>query len=377
MIVVVNALALGFEHVPFDAAFLASLAQAFPGQPLHFYGERDHAEQVRRFLEPRFDGAEIVWRELTLPPRLATPRARMARDLGNFRTVLAEAQRAGATRVVACYLHAVTGILALKALRLAYRRSAVALVHHASLLRLLSSRRYHPLLAVGNRRLGQIVLGDAIRREAIAMLPRLAGSLHAIRHPYFFDDAAPSDLPAAGPIGFSFLGLVDETKGFDKFVALAEEVSRSSDGAARFDLIGGKRAGELAGSAGRWVKTYVEGGPMPRNLFEQRLRETAYTVFPYDPSFYRLAASGSLLDALGAGKPLIALRNPQFEETFAAMGDIGYLCDDVEQMKSVVASILRDPPRERYRRQSENVLAHRALFGTAAVAAELRTALDA
>jgi len=376
LIVVVNALALGFEHVPFDAAFLASLAQAFPGQPLHFYGERDHAEQVRRFLEPRFDGAEIVWRELTLPPRLATPRARMARDLGNFRTVLAEAQRAGATRVIACYLHAVTGILALKALRLAYRRSAVALVHHASLLRLLSSRRYHPLLAFGNQRLGQIVLGDAIRREAITMLPRLAGSLHAIRHPYFFDDAAPSDLPAAGPIGFSFLGLVDETKGFDKFVALAEEVSRSSDGAARFDLIGGKRAGELAGSAGRWVKTYVEGGPMPRNLFEQRLRETAYTVFPYDPSFYRLAASGSLLDALGAGKPLIALRNPQFEETFAAMGDIGYLCDDVEEMKSVVASILRDPPRERYRRQSENVLAHRALFGTAAVAAELRAALD-
>ncbi|HMF40269.1 MAG TPA: hypothetical protein VKQ32_06230 [Polyangia bacterium] len=377
MIVVVNALALGFEHVPFDAAFLASLAQAYPGEPIHFYGDRDHSEQVQRFLQPRFGGGEIVWRVLALPPRLAAPRARMTRDAGNLRTVLAEAQRASASRVVVCYLHAVTGILALKALRLAYRRGALALVHHASLLRLLSSRRYHPLLTLGNGRLGQIVLGDAIRREAIAMLPRLAGSLHAIRHPYFFDEAAPSDLPAAGPIGFSFLGLVDETKGFDKFVALAETISRSSDGAARFDLIGGKRAGELPGSPGGLVKTYVQSGPMPRPLFEQRLRETAYTVFPYDPSFYRLAASGSMLDALGAGKPIIALRNPQFEETFAAMGDIGYLCDDVDQMKSVVASILGDPPRERYRRQSTNVLAKRDLFGTAAVAAELRAALDA
>jgi len=355
----------------------SSLAQAYPGEPIHFYGDRDHSEQVQRFLQPRFGGGEIVWRVLALPPRLAAPRARMTRDAGNLRTVLAEAQRASASRVVVCYLHAVTGILALKALRLAYRRGALALVHHASLLRLLSSRRYHPLLTLGNGRLGQIVLGDAIRREAIAMLPRLAGSLHAIRHPYFFDEAAPSDLPAAGPIGFSFLGLVDETKGFDKFVALAETISRSSDGAARFDLIGGKRAGELPGSPGGLVKTYVQSGPMPRPLFEQRLRETAYTVFPYDPSFYRLAASGSMLDALGAGKPIIALRNPQFEETFAAMGDIGYLCDDVDQMKSVVASILRDPPRERYRRQSTNVLAKRDLFGTAAVAAELRAALDA
>ena len=57
------------------------------------------------------------------------------------------------------------------------------------------------------------------------------------------------------------------------------------------------------------------------------------------------------------------------------MGDIGYLCDDVEEMRTTVDAILRDPPRERYRRQSENILNKRHVFETAAVGAQLRDVL--
>ncbi len=84
-----------------------------------------------------------------------------------------------------------------------------------------------------------------------------------------------------------------------------------------------------------------------------------------------------MLDALTAGKPFIALRNSQFEEMFETMGDIGYLCDDVEHLKSIVADIVRDPPRERYRRQSETILARREIFSSRAVAAQLRRILAA
>jgi glycosyltransferase involved in cell wall biosynthesis len=375
VIVVFDALAWGFEHIPFNASFIASLAEAYPGEPIQFSGQRDHVAQLRRYLEPRFSGLPVEWRELDLPPRFAPPRERLTRDFRICQAIMSEARRLGASRVIACYLHAETGVLAFKTLALLYRRCLPAFVHHGSLMRLLSSRRYRPLLALGNGHLRQLVLGDSIRSEVLKEVPRLLGSVHAIRHPYFFDETGPSDLPEAGPMTFSFLGLVDETKGFPEFIELAETISTSSGEAARFDLIGGKRGGSTPGSAGRWVKTYGDDGPIPRDVFERQLALTTYAVFPYLASYYRFIASGSVLDSLAAGKPIIAFRNPQFQEMFDTMGDIGYLCDDLAEMKRTIATIMRDPPRERYRRQSQAILAGRRIFSPAAVATQLRAAL--
>jgi hypothetical protein len=372
---VFNALAWGFEHVPFDAALIASIAEAYPGEPIHFYGEKDHVRLVQKFLAPRFAGADVTWNDLALPDRVAKPSQRIAQDLLTCRAMLSEARRLQVERVLACYMHSTTGILALKALSAVYRPRTLAFIHHGSLLRLVSSRRYRPLLSLGNGRLRQVVLGDSIRDEVLSQLPGLSASMYAIRHPYFFDEAATSDLPEGGPISFSFLGLVDENKGFSAFVDLAAAVSSTWKEAVQFDLIGGTRAGALPSSTGAFIKTYVADGPMPREVFETQLRKTHYTVFPYNPLFYKYIASGSLLDALTAGKPIIALRNSQFDEIFRTMGDIGYLCDDVGHMKELTAAILRDPPRQRYRQQSESILAGRRIFGTAAVAEQIRRAL--
>jgi len=377
VIVVFDAVAWGFEHIPFNAAFIAAMACAFPNETIHFFGERDHVSQLRRYLEPRFSGSRVVWRELELPPRFATSRERVARDFRNCETVLSEARRLGASRVVACYLHSITGILALKTLSLVHRESLVAFVHHGSLVRAMGSRRYHPILTLANGRLRQIVLGDSLRTEVIGKLPRLRRSLYAIRHPYFFEDAAPSTLPETGPMTFSFLGLVEEAKGFAEFVDLAAVFGASWGESVRFDLIGAKRRGFAVDPARSWVQTYGEGGPIPREVFERQLRETTYAVFPYESSYYKLVASGSVLDALTAGKPLIALRNSQFEEMFRTMGDIGYLCDDLAEMKRVIETILRERPRERHRRQSENILRTRRIYEPAAVGAQLREVLTA
>jgi hypothetical protein len=44
------------------------------------------------------------------------------------------------------------------------------------------------------------------------------------------------------------------------------------------------------------------------------------------------------------------------------MGDIGYLCDSVEEIGEVIESLLRENPTERYRQQVRNILAGRAIF---------------
>jgi hypothetical protein len=378
---VFNALARGFEHVPFDSALLSAVAEAFPGEPVRFSGERQHLQDMQAYLESNQADrvrALVEWRELNLPPRMATTRERLADDLRIYRTVLSEAKGTNNSRIIASYIHPVSGLLALKALRFAYGKSVVACVQHGSMVRLLASRRYHPLLTQANGKLRQIVLGDSVRAEVVQLLPRLRGKLYAIRHPYFFQDqdAAPSELPAPGPVGFSFLGVVDEMKGFGDFRDLAETFSPSAgrDG-AHFDLIGGTRDGALP-DVGPCVTAYRRDGPMPRSDYEAHLHRTHYAVFPYKPSYYKLTASGSVLDALAAAKPIIAQRNTQFEEMFRTMGDIGYLCDDVRDMKSVVAQILARRPHDRYRQQSQNILARRHVFGPKAVASQLMQILS-
>jgi glycosyltransferase involved in cell wall biosynthesis len=376
LIVIFDAMAWGFEHVPFNGALLASAGEAFPGEPITFFGSPDHLELLQSYLRPRFDVARVAWRDLALPQRMAKPQERIGRDFLNCRLVLSEAQRLGAKRVLSCYLHATSGVLALKALNWVTPGIQVAFVHHGSLVRVLGSRRNHPLLALGNGGLRQIVLAPSIRAEMLAKIPALQKSLYAIHHPYFFQDVAPSSFPQ-GPTTFSFLGLVDETKGFHDFVDLAATFGQSHLDAVRFDLIGGRREGSFADAAGPWVKTYGSEGPIPREVFEKQLGETTYAVFPYEPEHYKLVASGSILDAFTAGKPLIVLRNSQFQELFETMGDIGYMCNDVAEIKRTVESILRDPPRERYRRQSENILRGRRAFEPPAVGAELRAIFGA
>ncbi|HVY38699.1 MAG TPA: hypothetical protein VHM31_12210 [Polyangia bacterium] len=372
MIVLFNALTWGFEHVPFDAALIASLEQGFPGEPIHFWAEAEHLRQTRAQLERRGQAKAVVWRELVIPPRHAPVGRRLRDDVVLARRLLSEAQRLGATRVISCGMHPRSGLPALKLLAPFYRRPAVAFIHHAGLLSLLSSRRYHPLLTVANGRLKQVVLGSSIRDEVARQLPAVGAHLASIRHPYLFDPAAPSDLPGAGPPSFAFLGMVAENKGFAAFARLADEFA-SSQGQppVRFELIGGVPA-DAAAAVPPSVRSHAAAGPLTRETYERLLQETSYTIFPYEPRFYSLVASGAVLDTLAAGKPLIALRNSQFEEMFAAMGDIGYLCADLAEMRAVIDGILKDPPRARYRRQSENILARRSIYEPAAVGDELR-----
>jgi hypothetical protein len=372
MTLVFNALARGFEHVPFDAALLASVAEAFPGESIRFYAEPDHLWQTRAYLADRAPAvaAHITWTELALPPRPLLAWGRWLGDLRITRFLLGEARRFGARRVLAAYMDATAGFAAFKLLGKVYRPPAFAYVHHGNLLRTFSSRRYHPLLAWANGHLRQIVLGDFIRDTILETLPRLASGLHSVRLPCLFDPCDPSDWPV-GPVTFSYLGIADLLKNFPGFVQLAGEIVPAFGASVKFDLIGGTRSGAVEG-AGPHVTTYVEAGPVPRALFERQLHQTTYAVFPYHQQFYRVIASASVLDAVGAGKPLIVLRNPQFEELFEVMGDIGYLCDSMTEMTALVASIVREPPRERYHQQSLNILARRGVYAPDAVGAQLK-----
>lgn len=59
----------------------------------------------------------------------------------------------------------------------------------------------------------------------------------------------------------------------------------------------------------------------------------------YKPGAYRFTASGAALEAIWQLKPIICLRNRYIEYLFDKFGPMGYICDDIRQIKNVIDTV--------------------------------------
>ena len=91
---------------------------------------------------------------------------------------------------------------------------------------------------------------------------------------------------------------------------------------------------------------------------------------------YRVGASTSFLDAISSVKPGIYLRNPYLEECFAKMGDIGYLCDTIDDVRACMRSVLNEFPTSRYVRQCRTIFTTRHIFDPAAIRTRFHTIVE-
>ena len=369
----------GAEHAPFNAALLATALEAFPGQELAFLAEQSHAAYVRAMLD-RATVSAVRWSPIVIAPRSCRRASERFRDEWRVVSeVLNQAAVTGSGRIVACAVTHV-GLAALECqLVPRARRAKVAVMHHSGLASTLGSRSTQALLRwTAGGRLRHVVLGKCIR-QAVLHHQRRADGVYSLRHPYLFPDVVLAAWPADEPVRFGFLGLATVEKGFDRFCHLASLVStRWSDPGVRprFELIGRlvSPAELQALDPEGLVEVGSANGPMPRERYEERVGAITYAVLPYGPH-HALASSGAILDAFAHAKPCIALRTPLFEEYFSSMGDIGYLCDNEEELVDVVNRLASSRPGERYVAQRRNIMDRRGIFSPRNVASELRRVL--
>jgi hypothetical protein len=379
MTVVYDPVCHGSEHAPFNAALLATVLAAFPGEPAAFFGEAEHSTAVRALLDPAL-AATIAWNPLTIAPRGArTVADRLPHEWRVVSRVLRAGGRASTPRLIACAVTHV-GLVALMGQLTATRRPvAAAVVHHSGLASTLGSRSTAALLRWTARgRIRHVVLGISLGRM-VADAPR-ATSVRAIRHPYLFPavDAAP--WRAGERTRFGFLGLGSMEKGFDGFCRIAAQATTAAGKArATFELVGRLdarcRADLMALDPSHAVTIASLGAPLPRDDYERRARGLTYAVLPYQSDHF-LASSGAVLDAFAFARPCLALRTPLFEEYFRDMGDIGYLCDREEELAAVVERLAVEGPDGRYVDQQRNIIAGRRRFTPGEVAHDLRRVLQ-
>lgn len=374
-----------YEHSRVNAALIHTALLAYPDAHVLFYGERLHITHVRTLLEQTAgsESSRIDWNELDIPLRNAPTLRRIVREFFTLRTMLRAATRVNAAMVL--YSSATElGFLMLKFLLVSHRVKIPVLVVMHGLLASLVPNAPHKMFAALRgmrlvfhlphpRQLVYVVLGPSILRSLAELQPGAARHTVAIELPFLWTvhELPPQTRAHPSPIRFGFFGASGgRGKGFGRFVQIAEAI-RPLFPTSEFTVVGHLSTDDDRRMYGPLIPD-APLAPLSQTEYAERSLRMTYAVSTTDPDVYRIGASTSFLDALSCIKPGIYLRNPYIEECFRQMGDIGYLCDSVDEIRRCILEILKEFPVERYRIQCENILRGRHIFEPPTISATFR-----
>lgn len=89
--------------------------------------------------------------------------------------------------------------------------------------------------------------------------------------------------------------------------------------------------------------------PLLRSLYDEKISGLHYSIFFYGKNDFILRSSAAFFDAIYYEKPIIALRNTFFDDVFKREGAIGYLCDNLEEMATLIQNFAAE--KEKYDQQ--------------------------
>lgn len=379
----------GYEHQGFNSSLAECALVAWPEAKVTFLGEEAHLGYLRERLKSRKSAAadRVTWRPIAVSPKNTAFSRRGKEELSACRAALALGRAEPDSLVIFC---SVTGTLVstLKMLmRIGRVRLPVLVVPHGVLNSLVEkpSRRWlsrcmslrRSLQGSQPAALRYIALGESIYEAVAAAVPGAARWFCTIDHPYTWSvNSLPSPGAATEPVRFGYFGV--SMKGFGDYAKLARKIGEAYPGRGEFVMVGYLNTEEDQAYLDA-VRPWVQGvsfSPLSQEGYAERGASLTYAVGTASPQAYQLRASAAFLDAMAFVKPGIYLKNPWVEYYFDQMGDIGYLCDSLEGMAEVMATILERFPEERYRKQCENILRGRDVFSPEAVGRQLRTAVD-
>ena len=241
---------------------------------------------------------------------------------------------------------------------------------------------YGNALLLGNRPdIRYLVLGNYIGDRMPGYAPELTPFISALDHPgVFMPEQEPDNNGGKLPVKpvFGSIGVVAEWKGSGAFLRLAESLHRQlGPDQAAFLFIGAMLDERLADgiSASCAVEITHEVGKgafISHDHLDQAVQSINYAVFLYPKDAYVLKASGAVMDTFRCAKPIIATRCAMFDYYFSTFGDIGYLCEDEQEIHEVMKRLILAPEPGRYRRQQETMIRQRVRFGVEATAEKLK-----
>jgi glycosyltransferase involved in cell wall biosynthesis len=358
---------LGTAHAPVNSSMIRTIALAYPDQAIRVFADPTHLAELR------CDSALTAHARIEFVPIAVSPELfgkthivsfpRFRRELATLRRGLA-----GVPRGEPCLLFLTsatsTAIFAASFLaRLQRGRIGVQIALHGNLNDLNGWRSRNPLARMFDLRaalagrhpsaLRFLVLEPAIKDALAMVVPQAVTRTDVLPHPVNVSEIRPDQvLPLQAPLRVGLVGQATPAKGLDTFLEIARDLRAQYGDAVAFYLVGrAVRESDLPDFAP--LAHDVTTAPLTRADFLERLAVLHYVFLPLQEDYYRLSASGALIDALTWLKPVIASRLPIVTGLFEQFGEIGYVCDGDAGFRAALHEILATMDAARYHRQVE------------------------
>ncbi len=372
MILVIEPTWTGTLHAPGNSSTIQTISDAFPHQQIRVFADPTHLHELQRVsLSPTSEeragvSGKLSFHPITLDqthlhhPHIVSLR-RLASEVRILRAALGTAPRDEPCLILLISATSTAIFAAAMLLRLSRRPIGVQVGLHGDLNSLFGWRSRNPVIraldlpsmmrARGPRRLHFLVLEDAIRQELARLAPEAAKRTDVLPLPINVAELPLVPEPRlTRPLRIGFVGQATEAKGISTFLDIARDFKARCGDAIEFHLIGRVPPGaELNRFA--VLDSPASTEHLPRQDFLDRLARIHFAFLPFQPGYYNLSASGALLDAMTWTKPIIATNLPIVTDLFARHGDIGYLCNDTDDMRSVLDQILSSMDQDHYKRQ--------------------------
>lgn len=362
MIYVADLNMFGKIHVPFDSAFIEMLKMIFHDD-VCFYSEEEHIKNIsknchceveyrkRKFFEKK-RGLYIFLKEVV--------------EFINFLIINKEAKKDGrAIFILAAF--AVNNIF-IRMYRTFEHKIPLYIVLHGELEYMREERKRNLIffgwlwkvllnnIYVKNTK--YIVLGDSIKRELVEKFgDDISKSIISLDHPYVYgdDDNLLGNNNLDKPIRIGSVGEALLAKNSQYIFEIAKRFYKEiNNNDVNFEIIGRMEEGVRI-LANDYVDYSRTNDLLDEKMFAKKVTQINYMIFFYNDEHYTLSASGAFFDAVKYEKPIISLKNKFFEEYFLRYGDIGYMCDSLDEINKCIAQIITGDEKDRYIRQCKKL----------------------
>lgn len=370
----------GTVHSHSNATFLNLLSSVLPKKPISIYASPSHLEHMTSTLEKSVDW--ILHNESVPDYKISMVRRfifeyillqKIIRQMGDSNPSFIVSLSTSGPSLRACCL-----------LQRMYPHVRMIARLHGNLNEINGWRPKHPvrrhftlakaLAAIPAGNLHLVVLDDCIREALVSKIPSLERQIHAIPEMVSSTEAQRFEgKPLSNPPTFTFLGVGTMAKGADLFVEIARQ-AKNAGLPGRFEMYG-----VLHPSLSHLDVSHLDHPPAQQGLERQQfvdgLARSDFVIVPYDPAYYTFSASGILVDAVAALKPIVTLPVSFAVSAFRRFGDIGYLCRDPHDLSQTVMRLAQQPEHDRYNRQVDCLRLFRSARTGTAISDRLRDAM--
>lgn len=360
MIIICEPQSIGFEHAGWNSVLLTTIIQAYQENIL-FLGEKSHLNQVKELMDKTEISTKISYQIIDVPPKEERDSSRFKKEFELVKEIFELAKSRNCEKII---FSSITrpGIIAVKYYIRKYRDINILIIPHSLLDRIHEIPHSRDVIFYlkfwlryfNNERIKYLILGETIRDELVKAIPQLENYVEYVDHPFFFKTYDICNISLEKQLVFGFLGVGYRKKGIDSFIKLANELKEEDyTENVKFILAGFIAENDLEFDENAFL--IASKTPLNQDTYFKYLDKINYALFFHKPEDYQFTASGVFFDAISYLKPIIAIKNPFFQYYFEMMGDIGYLCEDYEEMKNLVLEIIKNPDDNRYHQQQLNL----------------------